>query len=319
MRQKNWPARWTLHHGAIYFRVPDSAKHLWDGKSYFRLGKTEAEAWQTWFARIPVEDAETMANVFERYAKDIVPTKAPGTQRQYLSAITNLHQPFGHLLPDQITPRMVYQYLDARTAKVSANREKAVLSAVLSQCVRWGLIDRNPVKGQVERNPERPRQRFVTDAELHAFLAESTPFIRVYVALKMMTGLRQGEPLALRRTDWDGECLSVQRNKGGGRTIYEGEGIRASVRACLDMHRVGSMYLISTRRGQRYTGDGFRSIWQRCMKRYVAAGGEHFTEHDLRAKAASEATLEVAQALLGHRSPVTTEVVYRRKPTRIKT
>nr|VFJ93571.1 MAG: hypothetical protein BECKLFY1418A_GA0070994_103240 [Candidatus Kentron sp. LFY]VFK21002.1 MAG: hypothetical protein BECKLFY1418C_GA0070996_10833 [Candidatus Kentron sp. LFY] len=44
-----------------------------------------------------------------------------------------------------------------------------------------------------------------------------------------------------------------------------------------------------------------------------------FTEHDLRAKCASDAeTLEHARALLTHADPRTTQRVYRRKPERVQ-
>jgi integrase len=46
---------------------------------------------------------------------------------------------------------------------------------------------------------------------------------------------------------------------------------------------------------------------------------ERFTEHDLRAKCASDAgSLEHARALLAHADARTTERVYRRKPERVK-
>jgi integrase len=46
---------------------------------------------------------------------------------------------------------------------------------------------------------------------------------------------------------------------------------------------------------------------------------ERFTEHDLRAKCASDAaTLEHARALLSHADARTTEAVYRRKPEQVK-
>jgi integrase len=46
---------------------------------------------------------------------------------------------------------------------------------------------------------------------------------------------------------------------------------------------------------------------------------DRFTEHDLRAKCASDAdTLEHARALLSHADARTTEAIYRRKPERVK-
>jgi len=43
-----------------------------------------------------------------------------------------------------------------------------------------------------------------------------------------------------------------------------------------------------------------------------------FTEHDLRAKVASDVSIDHAQALLGHTSSELTDRVYRRKPALIK-
>ena len=45
---------------------------------------------------------------------------------------------------------------------------------------------------------------------------------------------------------------------------------------------------------------------------------EKFTEHDLRAKVASDSTLTYAHQLLGHSSPEITARIYRRKPELVK-
>lgn len=46
---------------------------------------------------------------------------------------------------------------------------------------------------------------------------------------------------------------------------------------------------------------------------------ERFTEHDLRAKCASDAvTFEHARALLSHADSRTTDAIYRRKPERVR-
>ncbi len=63
------------------------------------------------------------------------------------------------------------------------------------------------------------------------------------------------------------------------------------------------------------------SNWQRFMARVIEETKvtEHFTEHDLRAKVASDATtLEHARSLLAHADSRTTDKIYRRKAERIK-
>tara|TARA_B100002003_G_scaffold248016_1_gene280814 strand:+ start:351 stop:539 length:189 start_codon:yes stop_codon:yes gene_type:complete len=50
------------------------------------------------------------------------------------------------------------------------------------------------------------------------------------------------------------------------------------------------------------------------MQRWKKAGNEGFTEHDIRAKAASDVDLGHAQQLMDHNTPEITDRVYRRKP-----
>ena len=89
------------------------------------------------------------------------------------------------------------------------------------------------------------------------------------------------------------------------------------------MRPVISPFLFSKRYGQGYideaTGEshGWDSMWQRFMDRVIEETKveNRFTEHDLRAKCASDATtLEHARALLSHADARTTDAIYRRKP-----
>lgn len=59
------------------------------------------------------------------------------------------------------------------------------------------------------------------------------------------------------------------------------------------------------------------SMWQRFMDRVIEETKveNRFTEHDLRARCASDATsLDHARALLSHADARTTDAIYRRKP-----
>lgn len=65
---------------------------------------------------------------------------------------------------------------------------------------------------------------------------------------------------------------------------------------------------------------GWDSLWRDFMDRVLEETdvSERFSEHDLRAKAASDAkTLEHAQALLSHTDSRTTRRVYRRKAEKV--
>lgn len=325
-RSAHWPQRWARKHGSIYFRPRPEDREQWDGKAWFRLGATEAEAYATWHERNKPkrDDGEgpptTIGGAFSRYVAEILPTLAPKSQRDYQRAITIMRPVFGHMRPSALKPRHVYEFMTHRP-RVAGNREKAVLSAVMTQCVRWGAIDRNLVR-EVKRNKETPRDRYVSDTELDAFVAHASKMLRAYCDLKMMTGLRQGQLLALHRTYWDGEVLQVPAAKAGRTVRYSGPKLRAAINACLELQKgegaIASVYILSSRTGTRYTSDGFRAIWQRAMRKHIKAGGVRFTEHDLRAKVASDSeTLETASKRLGHQQQSTTKRVYHRKPVEV--
>ena len=55
MKQRHWPERWDERKGAIYYRPRATERANYDGKYYYRLGKTESEAFATW-ARIRCGD-----------------------------------------------------------------------------------------------------------------------------------------------------------------------------------------------------------------------------------------------------------------------
>jgi integrase len=320
-REPHWPPRWTRKHGAIYFVVPKDERNRWDGRSWFRLGGTEVEAWREWFARTDAPEGAppTISAAILRYRAEVLPGLKPSTQRQYSALLTKIDGGFGHMRPRDLKPAMIYQ-ARGRMKPVQGNRMVAVLSALMTRCIEWGALDRNPCR-EVRRTKEEPRDRYVGDEELQAFLRRSTPLIRAWVRLKQATGLRQGQMLALDELDWNdatGE-LTVPGAKRGFDAIYHGGDLRGAVEAALALPRPRTGPIFRNRAGERYSGDGFRSLWQYAMAMHVEAGGVRFTEHDIRAKVASDSADDLeAQARMGHRSLATTRRVYRRRPKRVE-
>ncbi len=113
----------------------------------------------------------------------------------------------------------------------------------------------------------------------------------------------------------------------GKRTIYAWD---AELKDCVEKAKAArpalSAFLFCKRDGHGYfneeTGkaNGWDSMWQRfCARVKKETKVEvNFTEHDLRAKCASDAeTLEHARALLSHADARTTDKIYRRKPEKV--
>ncbi|MET3135295.1 hypothetical protein AAKU55_005603 [Oxalobacteraceae bacterium GrIS 1.11] len=167
------PARWKSEHGAFYYQVPPGLESRWDGKKKFRLGATLPAAYAEWARRLEVVDgAETIGALLDRYALEVVPTKAARTQVENTRAIRNLRAVFGAAPLTWIKPQNIYQYVDKRKATmVAAHRAIDVLSHAFTKAVEWGYIDRHPFKGEVRLQGEPPRTRYIEDWELVECLA----------------------------------------------------------------------------------------------------------------------------------------------------
>jgi integrase len=338
---KGLPVRWRIMHGAYYFRVPPGSEASWDGKKQFRLGGTLPEAYKTWADRLgTIDDAQTIAELLDRYALEVVPTKGVTTQAHNAIAIRKLRSLLGPMSLTDLKPRHIYQYIDKRAAKISARREIEVLSHAYTKAVEWGYLDRHPFKGEVRLDGEKARTRYVEDWEIVECLsiesrrkAGSVLAIQAYMRLKLLTGMRRGDLLRLTMSDLKDDGIHVMPGKTeestAKRLIYEWtEQLREAVEMAKAVRPVKiAPWLFCNRRGECYFNEttgragGWDTMWRNFMTRVLEETKlkEHFTEHDLRAKCASDAeTLEHAQALLAHADGKVTQRIYRRKPERVK-
>lgn len=335
------PARWRIQHGAYYYQVPKDLQPAWDGKQLFRLGTTLPEAYAVWSKRLgPLGDLRTMDKIFDRYAREVLPTKAPRTQGNEQRYLKRLRPVFGHFLPENLEPQHAYQYADKRGKKRAAALEIGLLKHVLSKAVEWGRIKRNPLRGEVRLEGSTPRTRYIEDWEFIEALSlprrrmkDGTAMIQAYLELKLLTGLRKSDLLSLPPSVATEEGLHVTPRKtenttGKAIVITWSEALRKAWAKALAARPVHiAPFVFCTRRGEGYldetTGEtsGFDSIWQRYMKRCLKETGlkERFTEHDIRAKTGSDAeSVEWAQKLLTHADSKITQRVYRRKPERVR-
>ena len=274
-----------------------------------------------------------MNELLDRYAYEVIPGKAPKTQTSNLASIRVLKKVFGHMPIDAVKPVHVYQFRDKRgqQGKTAANRDMEVLSHTFTKAIEWGLTENHSIKGKVRKFSTPPRRRYVEDWEIEEALYVASPFLVAYIHLKLLTGLRRGDLLSLKQTDLKDDGIHVTPSKTANTTgksmiIEWSDELRFAIAVIQALSKkVGSIWLFHTRQGQPYikmngTANGFDSIWQRFMAKALKYTKlkKRFTEHDLRAKVASDTDLESASKLLGHSSTVITERVYRRKPIIIK-
>lgn len=315
--RKDLPARVYMKHGAYYF-VDTSNK-------WHPLGKEYGPAMQLWAAMLqPATGKQRMSAVMDAYIKEQLPARKPRTQQDYLASIALLRPVFGNMWPEDIEPKHIYAFMRLRDAPVRANRDVAVLSNVMTQAIRMGLINRNPCK-EVRRNEENPRTREVLDSEIAAFLPHCPDWLKAYVRLKLLTGLRQGDMLNIRLDQLRDDGLFVHTGKRGKRLLFTWTPILKDAIDTIKAfrHRVSSLYLINSERdGTRLSASGFKSAWARAMAKAIEANSldETFAENDLRAKVATEA-IDLGQnatAMLGHSSDAVTKRHYERGTRKVE-
>jgi integrase len=352
------PPRWAFQHGAYYYRVPSGLEQIWDGRKFFRLGKTLSEAHREWSQRMSagVEKSKYVGGMLDRYALEVIPKKAAATQKREQRDIRNLKLVFDEMLLKSFKPIHAYEYLDRRGKQTirmegkrkvkhggysAARHEIGTLSHAFTQAVRWGWIDKHPFKGQLELEGSTPRTRYVEDWEIVECLSlknklkkGSVDAIKASIKIKLLTGLPKTDILLLQpelhfKEDGIHNVRHKTSSKVAKKTIYEWTPeLRSAVQEAMDARPSKiSRFLFCNKKGNGYlntgTGEtsGWDSMWQRFMARVLKETKvtEKFTEHDLRAKCASDASsLAHAQALLAHVDSRTTNRIYRRKAERVK-
>ena len=345
---KGLPLGWRIHHNAYYFNVPKGQESAWDGKKLFRLGKSLPEAYREWADRIerPLE-AKSINDLLDMYLLRAVPEKDVSTHQSNASFIKNLKTVFGEMKLTSLRPMHCYQYIESRrvkyvdeaTGKVRggltvAQREIELLSHAFTKAVEWGFIDAHPFKGEIRISGNKPRDRYVEDWEIEECMKLTSPqkkggvkAIQAYILLKIMTSMDRGDILRLTMSDLKEDGIHNRRGKvagsSGKKTIYLWTPeLREVVDMAKDARPALSSFLFCTRKGTGHyneangRADGWKNMWARFMDKLLdqTKVSERFTEHDLRAKAGSDAeTLDQAQKLLAHADPATTERIYRRK------
>lgn len=294
-----------------------------DGKrTDIPLGDDFATALAEWArlygAKLPAA-AILFSTAADRYSREVVPLKAPATQKDNGRELDQLLPVFGQCVLDSITTRDLATYRDLRKGKVRANRELALFSHIFNYAREWGYTDReNPCRG-LRKNKERPRDRYLSDEELHALCEASPPVMQRVLTLAYATGQRPADVLKMRWTDIQrgekSDVLVVVQNKTGARVPIRVIGrLLACVDECRRQEVRSITFLIADERGQRPTQNTLRRMFEAarditkidCQLR------------DVRAKAGSDKeSLDEAQAMLGHSAQETTKRYRRRKGTEV--
>lgn len=322
------PLRVYLRSGTFYYAHPEGK---WEnlGKD---LGAARKRAdhyndpsglfgTMTWFLDQFIVDCEKRVK-----AKDL----AERTAEDYRGALIPLKAFFGSMLPTDIKPHHVSEYLDlgAKLSRaVRANRERACLSSCMSWMLRSGQggITVNPCMraSGVVRNAESQRERYVTHDEYRA-VYQCAPFqVRLMMELTYRTLQRPESDLilwtpAVLKTKDGARVLSFRQYKTGrlvdiGLSSELDQMIRKSIGDVPRLHQP----LLHARDGEGYTYSGLSSMLKHAQAKVrktvpALADMPSFGFRDLKGKGATDmwlngVAIERIQLLCGHATKTTTE------------
>lgn len=309
------PLHMHWKHGQ-YWHVVTRRKPAW-----MPLGKDYAPALARWAALEGGEFApQTVGDAWAVYRasqRGLLALK-PSTQRQYAGVFeragNGLLVVFGDQPLDHVRRGEVLAWLEKREAAGKAtagNRDIAAMAAVYRFARDRDWTTNDPCK--VKKNREVPRERTATQGERSAMNLAMPTLWRCIIVVALLTGLRQSEIRLLRRDHLSEDGIRPDRLKGGKGGYRWSPLLRQAINTALELQpkQRPSMYVFPgpMTKGQPYTADGFRTMWDKYRKR---AGIDGLTFHDLRRTAGNDArSLEHAQALLGHRSAAVTARHYR--------
>ena len=298
------PPHMQIKHGAYYY-VSRTVPRKWT-----RLSTDLAKARVLW-AEIESsgsDDSPTMADLIYRWLASSAASKlAANTVKNYEVAAKKLREFLNGARIADITPTVIYAWLDNHDSPGNANIGRALLSNVFKASIRQGLCTSNPCKDVAALKLSK-RTRYITDAEYMAIWEQADPVLRVAMDLSYLTSARISDVAKITLKDVSGDTLPVLIKKTGKPQDIE---ITPVLRKTIDSAKalprsVRGMTLICNRRGQAYNLRTFDKMWsEACLLAKVT--GAVF--HDIRAKSATDAKalgLDY-QKMLGHSTKAMSE------------
>lgn len=324
-------------------------KHNKKGKSHFYydyggkprrwepLGSNYIEALKKYVeledCKQPLNEFRTFKDAWDRYQLEVLPAKAPRTQRDNLTEIENLLSFFCDPRPaplDHIESSHITQYFAWRkAAPVRANREIALFSHIFNMARAWGMTNTaNPVAG-LKRNKETGRRDVYIEDDVYDKVrnAACEP-LRLAIDLAYETGQRPGD--VLRYTVYDLVDVDSREYKGKALNTFQSKtsarlrvaivgGLKEVIERILEYRK--SLDPTSTRLIVDEQGKSIEvsQLWYRLRKAKTKAGvpTQAFQFRDIRAKAGTDKEemqgMEAAQAQLGHTSQEMTRTYIRHR------
>lgn len=140
--------------------------------------------------------SETLSGFLDRYQNQMLPERelAKATTDLYAVRIKQFRTAWPALAVDQISIRMVAEYLDAMPAR-SSNQARAILIDVFNRAAAKGLCPDNPALATIPRIEKKTRKRHTVDG-LKAVRAQAPVWLQnaIDLALSLLSGAATFSP-----------------------------------------------------------------------------------------------------------------------------
>jgi integrase len=171
---------------------------------------------------VPASPTVTFGEYIDRWIDHITPTRSPTTIRGYKAKAKRITATLGSIRLDKLTARHLDRayriWLDEGLDPSSVHHLHRVLSASLSQAVKWELIPSSPAARSSPPSRRTTTHRIPTNDTIQHLIAAADehgqPILATAIALAAATGLRRGELAGLQwdDVDLDHRRLEVRRS-----------------------------------------------------------------------------------------------------------
>lgn len=205
----------------------------------------------------------------------------PRTQADHLKHFQKIQQEFGSNTLKKAEARgsraafKNWRQSMARTPKVADNHWSS-LSRIFTYAVDQEYMSRNPCLGAGKLYSGNRADKWWTPDDLTRFRAVASPELKLGLLLAVHTGQRQGDLLALKWNQYDGERLIITQSKTGKTVSVK---CTDSLRRWLDQIPRTSTHVLVNSRGIPWTPSGFQASFRKATRK---VGIKDRTFHDLR-------------------------------------
>jgi integrase len=259
-------------------------------------------------------DLPTSAEFSTRFLETYVATNNKPSEIESKQMILRVHllPEFGNVRLDQIGAREIEankaKKLRAKLARKTINNHLTVLRKMLATAAEWRLLAAVPHFKWMK--PPAPEFDFLTFEEAHGLIAGAPEPWHAMITVALRTGLRLGEPLALRWSDVDleGGRVIVRRAVSRGIVGTPKNGrtrevpLSEEAASALRVHsRHGPLVFCASDGSMRTKGATKRPLWQACRNAGLRRIGWHVARHSFASHLVMRGVpIRTVQELLGH-------------------